>query len=81
MAQGVPVNVNELFNERFVPYAAGSMMPSSGNTSYQTTIASGAVVINPPAGVNAREIAQAVMAELGRQTNQLIAAGAGGMGV
>jgi len=81
VAQGVPVNVNELFNERFVPYAAGSMMPSSGNTSYQTTIASGAVVINPPAGVNAREIAQAVMAELGRQTNQLIAAGAGGMGV
>lgn len=81
VAQGVPVNVNELFNERFVPYAAGSMMPSSGNTSYQTTIASGAVVINPPAGVNAREIAQAVMAEMGRQTNLLIAAGAGGMGV
>lgn len=81
VAQNVPVNVNELFSERFVPYAGGSMMPSSSNVSYQTNISKGAIVINPPAGVNAREIADYVLSEAGNRANQMIVSGAGWTGV
>ena len=81
VAQGVEVNVNELFRERFVPYTSGSMMPSSGNVSYQTRIDSGAIVIQPSAGADARAIARQVIVELGSQTNQALIAGAGWTGL
>jgi hypothetical protein len=58
----VPIRMNELYRERFVPYAAGSMMPASHNVGPVS------IVVNPPAGTSVHDIARAVSIELARMS-------------
>lgn len=62
VAERTPVRVNELYRERFVPYAAGSMMPATHNVGPIS------IVVNPPAGTSVRDIARAVSVELARMS-------------
>lgn len=62
VTERMPVRVNELYRERFVPYAAGSMMPATHNVGPIS------IVVNPPAGTSVRDIARAVSVELARMS-------------
>jgi hypothetical protein len=69
VAESVPVNVNELNRERFVPYAGGSMVPAANNLGPVS------IVVNAAPGQNVQQIAQAVSSILARKTRSMINGG------